>query len=53
MNARTRFILAVVMLGLLMTGPFLLTVGILWADLGPRNAPASWSPWTAGCRSAA
>ena len=34
MNARTRFILAVVMLGLLTTGPFLLTVGILWADLG-------------------
>jgi DNA polymerase-3 subunit epsilon len=37
MNARTRFILAVVMLGLLMTGPFLLTVGILWADLGPEE----------------
>jgi DNA polymerase-3 subunit epsilon len=37
MNARTRFILAVVMLGLLMTGPFLLTVGILWADLGAEE----------------
>ena len=37
MNARTRFILAVVMLGLLMTGPFLLTVGILWADLNPEE----------------
>ncbi|RLJ65095.1 3'-5' exonuclease [Sulfurisoma sediminicola] len=34
MNAKTRFALAVVMLGLLMTGPFLLTVGVLWADLG-------------------
>jgi DNA polymerase-3 subunit epsilon len=34
MNARTRFALAVVLLGLLTTGPFLLTVGILWADLG-------------------
>jgi DNA polymerase-3 subunit epsilon len=33
MNAKTRFVLALVMLGLLMTGPFLLTVGILWADL--------------------
>jgi DNA polymerase-3 subunit epsilon len=33
MNAKARFILAVVMLGLLMTGPFLLTVGVLWADL--------------------
>jgi DNA polymerase-3 subunit epsilon len=37
MNARTRFILAMVMLGLLMTGPFLLTVGILWADLNPEE----------------
>jgi DNA polymerase-3 subunit epsilon len=34
MNAKTRFALALVMLGLLTTGPFLLTVGILWADLG-------------------
>ena len=34
MNARTRFALAVILLGLLTTGPFLLTVGILWADLG-------------------
>jgi DNA polymerase-3 subunit epsilon len=33
MNAKTRFVIAVVALGLLMTGPFLLTVGILWADL--------------------
>ena len=37
MNAKTRFALAVVMLGLLMTGPFLLTVGILWADLGAEE----------------
>ncbi|MDP1734504.1 MAG: exonuclease domain-containing protein [Sulfuritalea sp.] len=37
MNAKTRFVLAVVMLGLLMTGPFLLTVGILWADLGAEE----------------
>jgi DNA polymerase-3 subunit epsilon len=34
MNAKTRFALAVVMLGLLMTAPFLMTVGVLWADLG-------------------
>jgi len=33
MNARIRFILAIVALGLLMTGPFLLTVGVLYADL--------------------
>ena len=33
MNARMRFALAVVVLGLLITGPFLVTVGILWADL--------------------
>jgi DNA polymerase-3 subunit epsilon len=37
MNARTRFILSMVMLGLLMTGPFLLTVGILWADLNSEE----------------
>jgi DNA polymerase-3 subunit epsilon len=37
MNARTRFALAVVLLGLLTTGPFLLTVGILWADLGAEE----------------
>ena len=34
MSAKTRFALALVVLGLLITGPFLLTVGILWADLG-------------------
>jgi hypothetical protein len=49
MKAKTRFALAVV-LGLLMTGPFLLTVGILWANLVPRSAPAFSSPLTAGCR---
>ena len=37
MNAKTRFALAVVMLGLLMTAPFLMTVGILWADLGAEE----------------
>jgi DNA polymerase-3 subunit epsilon len=37
MNAKTRFALAVVLLGLLTTGPFLLTVGILWADLGAEE----------------
>jgi len=30
MNARTRFIIAVVVLGLLMTGPFLLTASLIW-----------------------
>lgn len=33
MNARNRFLLATVVLGLLMTGPFLLTAAILVADL--------------------
>ncbi len=37
MSAKTRFALAVVMLGLLITGPFMLTVGILWADLGAEE----------------
>ena len=37
MNAKTRFALALAMLGLLMTGPFLLTVGILWADLSAEE----------------
>ena len=37
MNAKTRFVLAAVALGLLMTGPFLLTVGILWADIGAEE----------------
>jgi DNA polymerase III subunit epsilon len=35
MNARLRFLLAVAVLGLLMTGPFLLTVAMLMADLKP------------------
>src|SRR5512134_1982652 len=35
MNARIRFLLAVGVLGLLMTGPFLLTVAVLAADLKP------------------
>ena len=33
MNARTRFLIAAAVLGLLMTGPFLLTVAILFGDL--------------------
>ena len=32
MAARTRFILAVIVLGLLMTGPFLLTALIVWVE---------------------
>ncbi|THF60526.1 3'-5' exonuclease [Pseudothauera rhizosphaerae] len=32
MPARSRFILAVVVLGLLMTGPFLLTAALIWAE---------------------
>ncbi len=34
MNARLRFLVAVVILGLLMTGPFLITAAIMVADLG-------------------
>ena len=37
MKAKVRLILAACVLGLLMTGPFLLTVGILWADLGAEE----------------
>jgi DNA polymerase III subunit epsilon len=37
MKANTRFALAVAMLGLLITGPFLLTAGVLWADLGAEE----------------
>lgn len=37
MNARVRFILAIVILGLLMTGPFLLTAGIVYADLNEEG----------------
>ena len=33
MNARVRFAIAVVVLGLLMTAPFVLTAGVLYADL--------------------
>lgn len=32
MTARTRFILAVCILGLLMTGPFVLTAGLVWVE---------------------
>lgn len=32
MNARTRFILAIVILGLLMTGPFIVTALLIWLD---------------------
>ncbi|MBU1235417.1 MAG: DNA polymerase III subunit epsilon [Gammaproteobacteria bacterium] len=37
MNARLRFVLAVVALGLLMTGPFLLTAAVLVAELKPAE----------------
>ncbi len=37
MNARVRFILAIVILGLLMMGPFLLTAGIVYADLNEEG----------------
>ena len=37
MKAKLRFILAACVLGLLMVGPFTLTVGILWADLGAEE----------------
>jgi DNA polymerase-3 subunit epsilon len=32
MNSRTRFLLAVVILGLLMTGPFVITALLIWAS---------------------
>ena len=37
MSARARFVLAVVVLGLLMTGPFLLTALLVWVET-PENA---------------
>jgi DNA polymerase-3 subunit epsilon len=40
MNAKTRFLLAVVVLLLLMTGPFLLTAGIVYADLDAEGRAA-------------
>jgi len=41
MTARMRFVLAVIVLGLLMTGPFLATVAILAADLPPSEREAA------------
>lgn len=35
MNARTRFVIAVVILGLLMTGPFIATAVLIWLSAGP------------------
>lgn len=37
MNARTRFIIAVIVLGLLMTGPFLLTAILIWVSTEGAN----------------
>jgi DNA polymerase-3 subunit epsilon len=37
MNARKRFLLAVLVLGLLMTGPFLVTVVVIGADMNPAE----------------
>jgi DNA polymerase III subunit epsilon len=37
MNARTRFIIAVVVLGLLMTGPFFLTALVTWLNADPAE----------------
>lgn len=37
MTARTRFILAVIVLGLLMTGPFFLTAALVWVETDPSR----------------
>ncbi|MGL1835076.1 exonuclease domain-containing protein [Rhodocyclaceae bacterium SMB388] len=37
MNARTRFILAIIVLGLLMTGPFVLTAILIWLSAEPAE----------------
>lgn len=37
MNARTRFVLAIIVLGLLMTGPFVLTAILIWASAEPTE----------------
>lgn len=37
MNARTRFILAIIVLGLLMTGPFVLTAILIWVSADPTE----------------
>ena len=37
MNARIRFIVSVIVLGMLMTGPFLITAVLIWADAQPAE----------------
>lgn len=37
MNARTRFVIAIVVLGLLMTGPFLITALLIWFSAEPDD----------------
>ncbi|HRQ59082.1 MAG TPA: exonuclease domain-containing protein [Azoarcus taiwanensis] len=37
MNARTRFVIAIVVLGLLMTGPFLITALLIWVSAEPDD----------------
>ena len=37
MNAKHRFVLAVVVLGLLMTGPFVITAILIWASAQPAE----------------
>lgn len=40
LNARNRFIIAVIILGLLMTGPFVLTALLIWLDVQPDERAA-------------
>ena len=37
MSARLRFLLAVVILGLLVTGPFVVTSTLVWLEMGPAE----------------
>ncbi|HMV04318.1 MAG TPA: exonuclease domain-containing protein [Accumulibacter sp.] len=37
MNARLRFAISVIVLGLLMTGPFVVTAALIWADAQPAE----------------
>lgn len=37
MKARTRFVIAIIVLGLLMTGPFMITAVLVWISAGPDD----------------
>ena len=45
MKAKQRFVIAIVILGLLMTGPFVVTSLLVWLDMKESERDhADWSP---------